>query len=247
MQAFENKNRAFCHIVHDAIDSQLQQIVSSLDSPMESHESADCALAVEEHLDLTRQLREEFREIETDLAQDYLKTEGQRFFYDFRNTLYGQTTSHPLGVQRESFSFVSTKKLPADVVRLRKRSHLKAFNTDYGGERTILYKRHSKLYPARLVDAFTGSEVEGICQILHFDFSRFARKMENRKSSVFTPHDGAYRREDSRRVYHLHLVIKYQAGATHSYQHYRIVMTRGGILRIDDLADTPGRPGASLA
>ncbi len=405
VQQFEYQNRAFCHIAHSAVDRQVQQIMASLGSEMASLDSANCPLAVEEYLQLTRQLREDYREIETALAesgarpqslgifllsdeylslvvedancrlaealqtgksnrrdplvtrlyetargeleyrshrgyasvpdhkghnealvyqreglrtyirsvfsltnrnkpesrlgrelllsmaagvamvfatavaflahvqyenwtttffvvlvvsymfkdrikamaQDYLNTKGRRFFYDFRTTLYGQATSRPLGILKESFSFIPAKKLPPDVLRLRKHSRLAALNNDYCGERTLLYKRKSILYPTRLVDACSGSEVEGICQIQHFDFTRFARKMESRKSNVFTPHDGAYRQEASRRVYHLHLVIKYQAGATTSYQHFRIVMSRGGILRIEDLAEPSTRPDADPA
>ena len=40
------------------------------------------------------------------LTQDYLKSRGQRLFFDFRNTIRSQVTGKPLGVQLESFGFV---------------------------------------------------------------------------------------------------------------------------------------------
>lgn len=175
------------------------------------------------------------------LTQDYLRAKGQRFFYDFRTTIHGQTTGRALGIQRESFSFVPTTKLPPDIRQARQHNQLEALNNDYCGEHAMLYKRLSSLYPARLAAAFSRSKVDGIRQILRFDFTRFARKMETSKSDVFVPHSGSYRKETSRRVYHLHLVIKFQAGPKPFYQHFRIVMSRGGILRMEELSGDQGQ------
>ena len=173
------------------------------------------------------------------LTQDYLKTKGQRFFYDFRTTIHGQTTGRALGIQRESFTFVPSSELPADIRQARNHNQLEALNNDYCGEHAMLYKRLSSLYPSRLAAAFTRSKVDGIRQILHFDLTRFARKMENSKSHVFVPHNGSYQKETSRRVYHLHLLIKFQSGTGGPplYQHFRIVMSRGGILRMEELTE----------
>lgn len=171
------------------------------------------------------------------LSQDYLRAKGERFFFDFRTTIHGQTTGRVLGIQRETFAFVPTAKLPPDIQQQRRQTQLEALDNDYCGERTMLYKRHSRLYPARLTAAFNRSKVDAIKQILHYDLTRFARKMENRKSHVFVPDSDGYRKETSRRVYHLHMVTKFQIGTTTSYYHFRIVMSRGGILRIEDLSE----------
>jgi hypothetical protein len=177
------------------------------------------------------------------LTQDYLRAKGQRLFFDFRTTIHGQTTGRALGIQRESFAFVPMAKLPPDIRQLRQHNQLDALDNDYCGEHAMLYKRHSSLYPARLAAAFSRSKADAIRQILHFDFTRFARKMENSKANVFVPDNGSYHKETARRVYHLHLVIKFQAGDTPVYQYYRIVMTRGGILRIEELANDLTEPG----
>ena len=167
------------------------------------------------------------------LAQDYLKTKGQRFFFDFRTTVHGQTTRRPLGVQRESFGFVRDSRIDPVVMKHRNRDRLDALDNDYCGEHIIQYKRRTTLYRRRIIAAFKECSIAGVNEITHFDLTRFARKMENSKSTLYIPVKGVYRKESGRAVYHLHMVIKYQSGADPIYQHFRIVMTRDGIRRID--------------
>ncbi len=169
------------------------------------------------------------------LAQDYLKTKGQQLFFDFKTTIHGQITRRPLGIQRESFGFVPGEKLAPDLMRLRDHNPLEALDNAYCGEHVIRYRRRSMLYPARLADAFPESDVDTIRQVIYFDLTRFARKMENSKQSVFVPDNDSYRRETGRGVYYLHLLIKYQSDTTTILQKFRIAMTRNGIRSIDEL------------
>jgi len=87
-------------------------------------------------------------------AQEYLKTRGHRLFFDYRTTIHGQTTRRPLGVQRESFSFVPADGIDPEVMKCRDRDRLDALDNDYCGEHIILYKRRTVLYPERIVAAF---------------------------------------------------------------------------------------------
>jgi len=167
------------------------------------------------------------------LAQDYLKTNSQRFFFDFRTTIHAQTTRRPLGMQRESMGFVQADRIDPVVMTHRNRHRLDALDNDYCGEQIILYKRRTTLRPERIATAFEECGIDGVNEIVHFDFSRFARKMENSRSTVFIPAENGYRKERGRYVYHLHLIIKYPSDAGPVYRHFRIEMTRGGIRRID--------------
>ncbi len=167
------------------------------------------------------------------LAQDYLQSRGQRFFFDFRKTIFGQTTRRPLGMQRESFGFVPNRDLPPWLVKLRNYDHLVAIDNDYCGEHTILYRRRGKLYPKRLAAAFTGCDIEGIRQIINYDLTRFARKMDNSKSRVFIPDGAGYQKANGRCAYHLHLIIDFKSDAISTIQHYRLIVSREGILRIE--------------
>ena len=175
------------------------------------------------------------------LAQNYLKTRGQRLFFDYRTTIHGQTTRRPLGIQRESFSFVHGDRIDPEVMKHRNRDRLDALDNDYCGEEIIRYKRRTTLYPERVVAAFEEYGIDGINEIIHFDLTRFARKMENSKSTVFIPAEEGCRKERGRYVYHLHLVIKYLSDAEPVYRHFCIVMTRNGIRRIDTIP-APNEP-----
>lgn len=170
------------------------------------------------------------------LTQDYLKTNGQRFFFDFRTTIHGQTTGRSLGVQRESMGFVQADGIDPAVMMQRNRDRLDALDNDYCGEQIILYKRRTTLRPERIATAFEECGIDGINEIIHFDFTRFARKMENSRSTVFIPADNGYRKERGRYVYRLHLIVKYPSDAGPVYRHFRIVMSRDGIRRIDTIS-----------
>jgi hypothetical protein len=170
------------------------------------------------------------------MTQNYLKTKGQQMFFDFRTTIYGQTTQRPLGVQKESFGFVDAAKIDPEVMKYRNRDRLAALDNDYCGEQIILYKRRTRLHPERIIEAFDECGINGINEIIYFDFTRFARKMENSKSTVFIPGEKSYHKLNGRYVYHLHLVVKYSSDVQPVYQHFRVVMTRNGIQRIDTIA-----------
>jgi len=174
------------------------------------------------------------------LAQDYLKNHGQRFFYDFRTTIHSQTTSSPLGVQRESFGFAQPERIDPLVLKYRDRDRLDAMENDYCGEHIIHYKRHTKLYPPRIATAFEECGIDGISEIIQFDLTRFARKMDNSKCTVFVPGEDGFHKEDGRFVYHLHVVMRYQADDEPLYSHFRIVMTRNGVRRVDAIPAPDG-------
>jgi len=169
------------------------------------------------------------------LAQDYLKANGQRLFFDYRTTIHAQTTRRPLGIQRESFGFAHTDRVDPEVLRQRDRDRLDALENDYCGEHIIQYKRRTTLRPALISAAFEECGIDGISEIIQFDLTRFARKMDNSKCRVFVPGKDGYRRENGRFVYHLHVVIRYQSDDEPLYRHFRIVMTRDGVRRVDEV------------
>jgi len=167
------------------------------------------------------------------MAQDYLKANGQRLFYDFRTTIHAQTTRRPLGIQRESFGFVPSERVDPEVLRQRNRDHLDASENDYCGELIIYYKRHTKLHPEQISGAFEESSLDGIREIIQFDLSRFASKMDNSKCPIFVPGKHGYRRENGRFVYYLHVVVRFQSDGDPVFRHFRIAMTRNGVRRVD--------------
>jgi hypothetical protein len=171
------------------------------------------------------------------LTQDYLKTRGQRLFFDFRKIIYGQTTRKPLGIQRESFSFIPASELDPEILRVRNRDVLAGLDNDYCGEHTILYKRRGKLYPQRLLEAFANTDIAGIRQIMHFDLTRFTRKMENSKSRIYVPDEDGYHKSTGRLAYHLHLIINFASDDVQTLKHYRIVISNDGIHRIEEIED----------
>jgi hypothetical protein len=169
------------------------------------------------------------------LTQDYLKSRGQRFFFDFRNTIRSQVSGKTLGVQLESFGFIPSKELRPEIASVRKRNVLEAFNNDYVGENTALYRSKLKAYPKRMSDAFPNSNIQGLRQIIRYDLTRYARKMEKSKSRLFLPNETDYDKHRGRYTYHIHLVIEFTSSRVKKFLHYRITMSNDGIIRIEKL------------
>ena len=171
------------------------------------------------------------------LTQDYLKSRGQRLFHDFRNTIRSDVTGKPLGVQFESFGFTRGSGLDPEIVRRRNRHVLDNIDNDYVGEHNALYRSKSRLYPKRMTDAFPNSGIHSLRQIIRFDFTRFARKMEKSKSRLFIPNETDYEKHRGRYTYHIHLILEFRSASTRKFLHYRIVMSNDGVNRIETVAD----------
>lgn len=180
------------------------------------------------------------------LTQDYLKSRGQRLFFDFRNTIRSQVSGNTLGVQLESFGFLPGKELRPEIARARNRNVLEAFNNDYVGENTTLYRSKLKLYPKRMADAFPNSDIRGLHQIIRYDLSRFARKMEKSKSRLFLPNETDYDKHRGRYTYHLHLIIEFRSATVQQLLHFRIIMSNDGIIRIEKIDAPTENPDAQI-
>ncbi len=73
IQAFENQNRAFCHIVHNAVDSASQHISSNPDS-------ANCETELAQFLLHQRQLLAAFRDLESTLHDSCSQQQPRSIF-----------------------------------------------------------------------------------------------------------------------------------------------------------------------
>ena len=167
------------------------------------------------------------------LVQASLQTSSQRLFYDYKTRMYGEGGGGVLGFHRESIGFVDADDVDPQVMHRRNRDRLDELDDDFCGENILLYKKKTGIYAARVSDTFQGYPIEGINEILHFDLTRFARKMEDAKQTVYETADGGYRKTRGQRVYYLNMVVKWLAEEGAIYRRFRIVMSRNGIRRIE--------------
>ena len=70
---------------------------------------------------------------------------------------------------------------------------------------------------------------------MRFDFTRFARKMEDAQSTIYIPNGEEFSKIHGRRVTHLHLIIKGQFENETLFRHFRVVLNPSGIKRVEDL------------
>ena len=78
--------------------------------------------------------------------------------------------------------------------------------------------------------------VKGINEILRFHMHRFIQKMDNPEVPVSTlDADGNVTTVRVQKIYYINMVMQLVDGADISYRRFRVVMTRNGILKVEQM------------
>ena len=78
-------------------------------------------------------------------------------------------------------------------------------------------------------------QVESINDIMRFNVLKFLSKMDNPKKSVYVSDGQTYQKIPGRRVYHVNMILKYFMKKNVFYKRFRIVLSRNGIRRIEEV------------
>ena len=105
----------------------------------------------------------------------------------------------------------------------------------YAGEQVILARKQVVVNSAAFNDLIRGYQVDGLVDIMRFNFSRFLRHMDNPVKKIFLPDgNGGITTANAKRVYHVNIIVRYgMKGQSDSYIRFRIVLSRNGIKRIN--------------
>ncbi len=173
-----------------------------------------------------------FKDRIKELTRVALKNIFSKKIYDYKTKLY-LDEKYKLGAIRTSFSFVDEKKLPGEIIKLRKKYRTQEFDNKFSREKIILFRKNIRLLSQVRKSLFGGYEFDSVTDILRFDVSRFLSKMDEPRKPIFVLTKNGYKKIYARRVYHVNLIIKYERSDKTDYHRYRLVLTRKGIERIE--------------
>ncbi|MCP4401413.1 MAG: hypothetical protein GY801_29450 [bacterium] len=169
-----------------------------------------------------------------ELTRGYLGGKMRHFLYDNKINIYC-SPSEKIGWCKESFSFIKGRKIPQHIMRLRDREHITEIENGWVGERVILYRKRIKLFHKKIKLIYHDYETNSINDILRVNVLKFLSKMDNPKKYVYVPEGESYRRIPGKRVYHMNMLIKYSLKNMTRYKRLRIVLSRNGIKRIEEV------------
>jgi len=143
-----------------------------------------------------------------------------------------------LGWTKEAVDFVSEKKVPDEILTIRKRSPLVEAESRLYNEKIILYKKLVRLSADKLSN-YKGYSFIGINDITRFNITNLTQKMDNPFMSLYMASDSekGYTEFFGEKVYAIHFVIRCESGKELYYRKFRLLLNREGIKEIIEMSN----------
>ncbi|MEN8141521.1 MAG: hypothetical protein ABFR97_09895 [Thermodesulfobacteriota bacterium] len=169
-----------------------------------------------------------------DFLQVYFSRTLRHLFWDRKRTVF-HSGGRRIGRLREHMGFVEQKALPPAIRTIRQASRPSA---SYGAfdEEVLCYRKQVRLASRRFRRVAKRYVTEGMLDITRLNIERFLHSMDAPRKTVYLLAQGACRPEKGDRVYHINMVQHYYNDEEESFRHFRIVLNRRGIKRIEPVA-----------
>ena len=140
-----------------------------------------------------------------------------------------------VGELKEGFDFISAEKAPAEVIKLRDAAASVEDESLIFEEKIMLYRKHLTIDDVALA-ANADYPMRGINEIMRLHLTRFTQKMDNPEVPIDVVDDqGNIGSVQVDKIYCINIVFQFQHDSEVEYHHFRITMTRDGVLRIDEI------------
>ena len=157
---------------------------------------------------------------------------GDKYFDKRADISIGQKW---IGVMKEGFDFISWSKVPSKVQKLREEASSIADETRIFEEKILLYRKHL-IIDDKAIRTDAAYPMKGINEIMRLHLTRFTQKMDNPTVPVDTfDEDGNVITIRVQKSYYINVVFQLQHGGKVEYHHFRITMTRDGILHVVEI------------
>jgi hypothetical protein len=154
---------------------------------------------------------------------------GDKYFDKRADISIGQKL---VGVMKEGFDFISWSRVPDRVKKLREQTSSIADETRIFEEKILLYRKHLTI-DDKLLQSDVDYPMKGINEIMRLHLTRFTQKMDNPTVPIDTfDKEGNVVTIQVQKSYYINLVFQLQHGEEVEYHHFRITMTRDGILHV---------------
>lgn len=140
-----------------------------------------------------------------------------------------------IGVVKEGFDFISESKTPAEVLLMREKASSVEDEARIFEEKILLYRKHVTIDDVALAEN-DDYPMRGINEIMRLHLHRFTQKMDNPTIPVDSVDEsGNIGTMDVQKIYHVNIVFQLIHDKDVKYHHFRITMTRNGVLSIDEI------------
>lgn len=154
-----------------------------------------------------------------------------RLFYDTRTVFKDQTTRRVMGIVKERTMFVRSSRLEDDLVATRARGGFESALTESRPETTLEYTKLLYLNERRLHRIHR--RITGLADINIIDVQDLLRYLVRQREEVPVVSDSSVELEETRRIYHLNLLISADTGDGDRWHKVRLIVDAGGIRRIE--------------
>ena len=154
---------------------------------------------------------------------------GNKYYDKKASIVIGKTK---VGQMKEGFDFISMAKTPQDVMSLRNDASFIEDEPRVFDEKILLYRKRLTIDDVVLksVDDYP---MRGINEIMRLHLTRFTQKMDNPQVPVdMVDENGEIRCVDVQKIYYVNIVFQLQHDDKAEYHHFRITMTRNGVLDV---------------
>ncbi len=139
-----------------------------------------------------------------------------------------------VGVIKEGVDFISSSNIPSEVMSLRSSAARIAETTKIFEEKIILYRKRVTIDGKALAEN-DDYPMRGLNEIMRLHLNRFTYKMDNPEIPVaILGDDDEITVEKVQKIYYLNIVFQLRYAGRAEYRRFRVVMTRDGILRIEE-------------
>ena len=157
---------------------------------------------------------------------------GNKYFDKKANITIGRNV---VGEIKEGFDFISSSRTPAEVLKLREKASAVEDESHIFEEKILLYRKHLTIDEVAIAKN-AAYPMSGINEIMRLHMTRFTHKMDNPCVPVESfDEDCNIFIINVQKVYYVHIVFQMQHDGDKTYSHFRIAMTKDGILAIDQL------------
>ena len=162
------------------------------------------------------------------------------FAHKLGNKYFDKKASITIGKNRvgeikEGFDFISMDKTPAEVRALRDKCSSVEDESRIFEEKVMLYRKYVSIDDVAL-NKNDDYPMRGINEIMRLHMTRFTHKMDNPEVPIDTiDQNGDLVSIAVEKIYYVNVVFQLSHVGDTEYHHFRISMTRNGILAIDEV------------
>ena len=157
---------------------------------------------------------------------------GNKYFDKKANIEIGK---HRVGEIKEGFDFVSRNRIPQEVLSMRDNASFEKNESRIFEEKVLLFRQVIGVNDAALA-SIADYPMRGINEIMRLHLTRFTQKMDNPDVPVdVLEEDGSISVVKVKKVYYINVVFLLTHDGKSKYHHFRIAMTRNGVIGIDEI------------